>query len=50
MCEEQREVVAINQLDDFFRRVIASEHFTAEQLEMIQQSHDVLHDREERLP
>ena len=52
LCEEEeREVVAINQLDDFFRRVIASDHFTAEQLELIQQSHDAfLYDREERLP
>ena len=52
LCEEEeREVVAINQLDDFFRRVMASEHFTAEQLNLIQQSHDAfLYDREERLP
>jgi len=51
LCEdEEREVVAINQLDDFFRRVIASDHFTAE-LEMIQQSRDAfLYDREEHLP
>lgn len=51
LCEEEeREVVAINQLDDFFRRVITSDHFTAE-LQMIQQSDDAfLYDREECLP